>query len=89
MDKEKQKRAVALKYIEDKMQAPLITAIGQGFQAEKIIALAKENKVPLQQDAYLVETLSKLQIGQEIPSDLYEVVAQLLAFVMHADEALK
>ncbi|UNC91921.1 EscU/YscU/HrcU family type III secretion system export apparatus switch protein [Candidatus Contubernalis alkaliaceticus] len=88
MEKKKLKKAVALTYIKDKPSAPVITAIGKGHMAEKIIELAKQHKVPLEKNPFLAESLSKLNVGEEIPPDLYEAVAQLLAFVMHLDDLM-
>ncbi len=53
--------------------------------AEKIIETAKENDVPFYQDNRLAETLSKLEIGDTIPPELYEVVAEILVFVDDMD----
>ncbi len=54
--------------------------------AEKIIAKAKENDVPFYKDNKLAETLSKLEIGDAIPPELYEVVAEILVFVDDMDK---
>ncbi len=75
------KKAVALKYDIERAPAPKVTAKGFGSVAEKIIALAKENGVPVKDDPDLVEVLSRLDINEEIPPDLYVVVAELLAFI--------
>lgn len=77
---EKDKTAVALSY-EPGDVAPKILATGKGHVAERIIEAAKENDVPFYQDHKLAETLSKLEIGDAIPPELYEVVAEILVFV--------
>lgn len=77
----KQKKAVALKYQPHKDRAPRIAAKGSGRVAERIIEIAKEHDIPVKDDADLVEVLAKLDIEQEIPADVYVVVAELLAFV--------
>ncbi len=77
----KQKKAVALKYKPGKDRAPRIAAKGSGLVAEKIIEIAKEHDIPIKDDADLVEVLAKLDMDQEIPADVYVVVAELLAFV--------
>lgn len=82
------KKAVALKYDKESGGPPVITASGYGKVAEKIIKIAQENKIPLQEDSTLVEALSRLDIGQEIPSELYEAVAVVLAYVLKTDEEL-
>jgi len=73
--------AVALKYNAVTEKAPKITAKGHGIVAEKIIALAQEHGVPIREDPDLVQVLSQLDLQQEIPPTLYQVVAELLAFV--------
>ena len=74
------KTAVALSY-EEGDQAPKILATGKGYVAEKIIEAAKEENVPVHKDEKLAATLSKLEIGDYIPKELYGVVAEILAFV--------
>jgi len=59
----------------------LVTAKGKGFIAEKIIALAKENNIPIKEDPDLVHLLSQVDLNREIPASLYKVVAELLSFV--------
>lgn len=78
------KTAVAIAY-EPGEAAPKILATGKGRVAEKIIETAKENKVPTYQDNKLASTLSKLKIGEMIPPELYEVVAEILVFVDDMD----
>lgn len=78
--KNKSKTAVALSY-EAGDQAPKILATGKGYVAEKIIEVAKEENVPVHKDEKLAATLSKLEIGDYIPKELYGVVAEILVFV--------
>ena len=78
------KTAVAISY-EPGEAAPKILATGKGKVTEKIIETAKENKVPTYKDNKLASTLSKLQIGDMIPPELYEVVAEILVFVDDMD----
>ncbi len=79
-EKKKIKQAIALEY--NPMEpAPKVVASGRGALAEKIIEKAKEADVPLHQDSKLADTLSKLEIGDYIPPELYEVVAEILVFV--------
>jgi flagellar biosynthesis protein len=75
------KSAVALKYRTDQDPAPKVTAKGEGLVAERIIALAKENQVPIKEDPDLVQILSQVDINREVPPSIYKVVAELLAFV--------
>ena len=81
----KQKTAVAVAY-KPGDAAPKILAAGKGEVAERIIEKAKENDVPFYQDNKLAETLSKLQIGDTIPPELYDVVAEILVFVDDMDK---
>lgn len=74
------KTAVALSY-EEGDQAPKILATGKGYVAEKIIEAAKEEQIPVHKDEKLAATLSKLEIGDYIPKELYGVVAEILVFV--------
>lgn len=83
------KKAVALKYEVEKNKAPKIVAKGSGKIAEKIIKIAKEYGITIKEDKELVEMLSKLDIGDEIPSHLYEVVAKIFAYVYSTKKRLK
>ena len=82
---EKQKTAVAPAYTPGE-RAPKILATGKGEVAERIIETAKENEVPLYADDKLASTLSKLEIGDMIPPELYDVVAEILVFVDDMDK---
>jgi len=84
-EKEKIKQAVALEY-DPKDDAPRVIASGKGLLAEKIITEAKKADVPVHKDDKLADTLSKLEIGDMIPPELYEVVAEILLFVDHMDK---
>lgn len=79
------KTAVALEYnpAED---APKVIASGKGALAERIIEKAQESEVPIHRDDKLAETLSRLEIGEMIPPELYEVVAEILIFVDSMDK---
>ena len=76
---EESKKAVALKYEQKKDSAPKVVAKGRGWIAERIIELARKHGVPLKEDDALVEVLSKLEIYEEIPVELYKAVAEILA----------
>ncbi|MBO4337404.1 MAG: EscU/YscU/HrcU family type III secretion system export apparatus switch protein [Lachnospiraceae bacterium] len=76
--------AVALTYDPDS-DAPKVVASGKGVIADRIIEEAKDNKIPIHKDSKLAETLSKLEIGEMIPPELYEVVAEILVFVDQMD----
>ena len=77
--------AAALQYDQRKDVAPKVVARGQGAIAEKIIALAKQKGIPIQSDPGLVQILSKLDIDEAIPVELYRVVAEILAFVYNTN----
>lgn len=84
-DNKKVQQAIALEYnpAED---APRVIASGRGVLAEKIIQKAKESDVPIHRDDKLADTLSRLEIGEMIPPELYEVVAEVLIFVDAMDK---
>lgn len=84
-NRQKPKQAVALEYNPED-QAPKVIAIGHEALAEKIIDKAKESDIPIHRDDKLVGTLAKLEIGEMIPSELYEVVAEILVFVDSMDK---
>ena len=88
MEKKKNpiKQAIALEYNPNEDEAPRVIASGKGALAERIIDKAKENKVPVHKDDKLADTLSRLEIGQVIPPELYEVVAEILVFVNAMDK---
>jgi flagellar biosynthesis protein len=79
------KKAVALKYEPERHAAPVVVAKGQGYLADEILQRAREHGVPIQEDASLVEVLSKLDLEQEIPAELYQLVAEILSFVYRSD----
>ena len=82
---DKNKTAVALEY-EPGDQAPKVIATGHGKLAERIIEVAKESDVPIHKDAKLAESLSILDIGEYIPPELYNIVAEVLVFVDSMDK---
>ena len=80
------RKATALTYEPGADKAPKIVATGRGEIAEKIIETAREADVPVYEDAHLADVLGTLKLGTEIPQELYEVVAEVLAFVSRMDE---
>lgn len=84
-EKQKVKQAIALKYDPDEDDAPRVIASGKGALAERILETAAENAVPIHRDDKLADTLSRLDIGEAIPPELYEVVAEILVFVDAVD----
>lgn len=81
---DRNKVSVALAYNPGE-EAPKIIATGRGLLADKIIEKAKEADVPVYKDEKLAKTLSKLEIGDMIPPELYNVVAEILVFVDDMD----
>lgn len=88
MSENKKKTAVALQYNVGE-EAPKIIASGKGILAEKILDKAKESDIPVYEDEKLANTLSKLDIGDMIPPELYGVVAEILVFVDKMDKIKK
>ncbi len=76
-----QQKAAALKYNSQINSAPVVKAKGVGAVAEKIIQIAKDHNVPIREDPDLIELLVQLNLGQEIPPELYKIVAEILGFV--------
>ncbi|MCL2852251.1 MAG: EscU/YscU/HrcU family type III secretion system export apparatus switch protein [Defluviitaleaceae bacterium] len=79
------KRAYALKYNPSSDPAPKVVASGRGYLAEKILDKAREHNIPTHYDPALAEELSKVDVGDNIPPELYEVVAQILVFIGNLD----
>jgi len=84
-----QRRAIGLKYQPRSDNAPKVIAKGKGKVAEKIIEIAREHNIHIHNDPDLIEVLSGLDLNEEIPADLYVVVAELLAFVYSLNSGKK
>ena len=84
-ENKKVQQAIALEYNPSE-DAPRVIASGRGVLAEKIIQKAKESDVPIHRDDKLADTLSRLEIGEMILPELYEVVAEVLIFVDAMDK---
>jgi flagellar biosynthesis protein len=72
--------AVALHY--DKTGAPRVVAKGRGTLGAKIIEVAKANGIPIEENEILAGALSRIELGDEIPAELYKAVAEVLVFVL-------
>ena len=83
--KRKMPEAAAIKYDPERDMAPEITALGKGVIAEKIVEAAKAMQIPVYRDEKLADTLSQLRVGDHIPKELYEVVAEVLVFIANID----
>ena len=78
-------KAVALKYSEE-LPAPFIAARGKGRLADRMIAIAAEEGIPIEQRTDLTEVLFALDAGSFIPEELYEVIAQLYVTIADVQE---
>ncbi|APF21911.1 EscU/YscU/HrcU family type III secretion system export apparatus switch protein [Clostridium butyricum] len=79
------KKAAALKY-EFNSDAPTVAASGMGYIADKIIEKAEENDVPIVYNKELTDLLCNVNVGTEIPEELYEAVAHVIAFITDLDK---
>ncbi len=78
------KKAVALQY-EPGDSAPVIVASGMGYMAEKIVEVAADSGVPIYEDNSLATILTQLQLGQEIPEELYKAIVEIYVYFLHFD----
>ena len=76
-----ERQAIALKY--DGQNAPNVTAKGNDALAEEILQIARENDVPIYENADLVRLLARLELGDAIPESLYQTVAEIIAFAWY------
>jgi flagellar biosynthesis protein len=84
---EQQQLAVALHY--DRKGAPTVIAKGKGTIGAKIIEVAKANNIPIEENEILAGALSRVEIGDEIPNELYKAVAEVLIFVLRLSGRVK
>lgn len=82
-------QAVALRYESQNDTAPRVVAKGAGPIAEKIIQAARQHDIPLVSDPVAGELISHVDLGMAIPSEFYQAVAEILAFVYHLNENCK
>jgi flagellar biosynthesis protein len=88
-DKSKRPRkAVALRYQMDRDEAPRLVAKGERLVAGRILEIARENDIHIQEDPELVALLSKLDVQAEVPPELYQAVAEVLSFVYRLNQRL-
>ena len=81
-------RAVALRYDGKRAEVSRVVAKGDGHLAERILAVAREHGVPVREDADLVKLLSLSEVGDEIPVEVYQAVAELIAFLYRVNAEL-
>lgn len=84
MKKGERRKAAALKY-ELNYEAPVVTAAGIGYIADKIIEEAEKSEVPIVYNKELAELLVNVDVGSNIPSELYNAVAEVIAYIMDID----
>lgn len=77
------RQAVALRYQPQEDPAPKVAAKGDGYVADRIIEIAREQGIPIREDRNLVQVLSLLDLNQEVPQSVYKAVAEILAWVYH------
>ena len=77
-------RAVALKY-ENGQAAPIVVATGMGYMAERIVDIASESGVPVYEDNSLATMLSRLELGVEIPEELYNAIVEIYVYFLNFD----
>ncbi|WP_027340309.1 EscU/YscU/HrcU family type III secretion system export apparatus switch protein [Halonatronum saccharophilum] len=80
--------AAALKYNSKEDSAPTLIAKGRGELAQRIIEKAKEEDIPIESDKDLIKLLLKLEVGEEIPEDLYQAVAHILSFIYELEDLI-
>lgn len=78
-------KSIALRYDLEQDTAPVVVAKGRGFIANRIEEVARDWGIPLKEDAKLADYLMALDLYQEIPAELYSVVAEILAFIYSMD----
>lgn len=82
------KKAAAIKY-EQGYDIPIVTAAGMGYIADKILEKAEENSVAIVKNEELASLLSNVDVGSEIPVELYDAIAKVIAYVMDVDALMK
>ena len=83
---DKPRRASALRY--EGKGAPRVAASGRGYVADRIVAVARENGIPIREDPALAEALAALELDAEIPEDLYIAVAEAIAWAYSLDASV-
>jgi len=89
-DEEKPKPiAVALRYDAEAGGVPDVVGKGSGEVAESILRLAREHEIPVREDPDLLQLLAGVQVGESIPEELYEVVAEVLSFLYRVNSSME
>jgi flagellar biosynthesis protein len=87
-DEQQAKKAVAIRYEKDNDNAPKVIAKGRGIIAENILSKAKQHSVPVYQNKTLTAMLMAVELDKEIPPELYQAVAEILAYVYRVDKKM-
>lgn len=77
------KRAVALKYNSSKNAAPVVVASGSGYVASKVVEIAEKSGVPVYKDDSLATMLSQLELGSEIPEELFKTIVDIYVYFLN------
>ncbi len=85
----KKNKAVALKYNADQDKAPVIIASGYGEVANKIIDIAEQNGIPVYRDDSAASLMCMLEVGTNIPPELYEVVAAIYCQLLKVSKEVR
>ena len=88
MNERDRKLAIALEYDRGSRKAPRVTAKGYGLVAERILAVAEEHGIVIKTDPALAQALSGVSLDEEIPTELFEAVAEVIGFVLRARSRL-
>jgi len=83
------KKVVAVRYDKDDDSAPKVVAKGRGTIAENILSIAKQHSVPVYQNKTLTAMLMAVELDKEIPPELYQAVAEILAYVYRVDKKME
>lgn len=89
MSKSRQNKAVALRYQLEEDSSPVVIASGYGTIAERIIEIAEQEGIPVFRDDSAASLLCMLEVGRNIPSELYEVIAAIYAQILQVSEEIK
>lgn len=81
------KRAVALKYDSNKNAAPVVVASGSGYVATKVVEIAEKNGVPVYKDDSLAVMLSQLELGSEIPEELFKTIVDIYVYFLNYNQS--
>jgi len=85
----RREKAVAVRYRQNRDNAPRVIAKGEGLVARRIREIAQEHGIPIRRDDDLVELLAQVELDREIPPELYHAVAEILSWIYRANEEMR